>query len=85
MPVLIGVLVLLFVALKDGYYAFGMLLIIFLFAAWIVFYYSAPECPNCKTRGTLRYLHQRIDGGPDRRYHNNPQICVKCQWRDNLD
>jgi hypothetical protein len=37
------------------------------------------KCPKCGTRGTTQWLYRRVDGGPDRRYHNNRIICLKCK------
>lgn len=38
----------------------------------------APICPRCGESHSKRYPHQRKDGGPDRRYANNPLTCAKC-------
>ena len=43
-----------------------------------VVYFTQAKCPACASRGTLCYLHQRVDGGPDRRYNYNPVVCRKC-------
>lgn len=38
------------------------------------------RCPACGRRG-VRYAHQRGDGGRDRRYRQNPAVCLACGWR----
>jgi len=38
------------------------------------------RCPNCGSY-RLSWLHVRVDGGPDRRYRRNPQLCPDCGWR----
>ena len=41
-------------------------------------WFFRPQCGYCESRVGHRYTHSRIDGGPDRRYHNNPLICINC-------
>lgn len=81
MGVLLGVLAVLFIAFKEGHYGVGLFIIIFIGAVLGIAYLAMPQCPKCQARGTRRHLHQRVDGGPDRRYHYNPEVCGKCDWR----
>lgn len=39
---------------------------------------NQPMCGHCHSQLGHRYLFERIDGGPDRRYHANPLICKVC-------
>ncbi len=43
------------------------------------FYSNLPVCPSCKNKVKLVFLHQRVDGGPDRRYNYNPLVCPYCR------
>ena len=46
----------------------------------VIAYFSTSKCPSCEARGTLTHLHQRVDGGQDRRFSYNPVVCRKCDW-----
>ena len=37
-----------------------------------------PICTHCGKKTEPIYRHRKIDGGPDRRYHDNPLLCNKC-------
>lgn len=39
---------------------------------------NKPACPSCGSKSGSVFMHQRVDGGPDRRYHHNPLICAGC-------
>jgi hypothetical protein len=55
----------------------GLFVIGIFVAAAGVAWLSQPACPKCSARRTTYWRHRRIDGGPDRRYHNNLR-CTKC-------
>lgn len=38
-------------------------------------------CPNCDTPTRFQYLHERVNGGPDRRYKYNPIVCMNCGYK----
>jgi hypothetical protein len=44
---------------------------------------NMPICPSCKNKGYLVYLHENIDGSPDRRYNSNPLVCPHCRKNPN--
>lgn len=76
--ILIGVLS--FIGVKFGV-GLGAALLIFIAVvivlcaiAWAV----AEPCANCGSKAGSDYTHRRVDGGPDRRYHNNPIRCRSC-------
>lgn len=37
-----------------------------------------PVCAHCGKKTQGLFQHRRIDGSPDRRYHNNPLLCNQC-------
>ncbi len=37
-----------------------------------------PVCIHCGKKTQALFQHRRIDGSPDRRYHNNPLLCNQC-------
>ena len=41
-------------------------------------YKNLLVCKTCGHKGALVFFHRRIDGGPDRRYGNNPLVCPSC-------
>lgn len=47
------------------------------------FWYMRDPCPQCKERWTVRrrWLHERADGNPDRRFNDNYQLCSGCGHR----
>lgn len=49
-------------------------------AKWL----SRPQCNSCRRRGGVRWLHQRVDGGPDRRYRDNERFCSHCNARQTI-
>jgi membrane protein YdbS with pleckstrin-like domain len=48
--------------------------VVFVALAWLLI----TPCSHCNARGTIRWHHTRVDGGPDRRYSSNYQYCTKC-------
>lgn len=46
----------------------------------LIWYLAQPPCPSCGARDRMRWRHQRVDGGPDRRYKDNRRLCGKCGW-----
>lgn len=44
----------------------------------VISYASLPECPFCHSKGSFAHRYRRVDGGPDRRFGNNPVVCLKC-------
>jgi len=54
--------------------------LILLFAA--IWHFSGVQCPGCKRRRTIRWVHERKDGGPDRRYNDNYRYCTWCRWNE---
>jgi tellurite resistance protein len=52
----------------------GLLITVVIWSIWV----TAPICPRCGAARSKRYPHQRKDGGPDRRYSNNPLTCMEC-------
>jgi hypothetical protein len=60
---------------------FGIIfLLVLAFAVLVVVagsYFTVP-CGNCGSKAGRRFRYQRVDGGPDRRYHNNAVICRSC-------
>lgn len=42
---------------------------------------NRPWCKNCGSKQGWTYRHVRIDGGPDRRYNDNPKVCESCRAR----
>lgn len=52
----------------------GLLIAAVMWSIWA----AAPICPKCGAARSKRYPHQRKDGGPDRRYSNNPLTCMEC-------
>jgi hypothetical protein len=43
-------------------------------AIWII----RPQCNSCGSRARPRWRYERVDGGPDRRYHQNSIHCSSC-------
>lgn len=43
---------------------------------------AMEQCPSCARRGTVRWLHSRVNGGPDRRYATNYRFCTNCNWSE---
>lgn len=80
----IGLLILCFTSETDRYgqskHAWAALLgAIFLLVSIICFARAfATPCPTCGAKFSARWLNQRVDGGPDRRYRDNWRICGKC-------
>lgn len=56
----------------------GVLLVVGLMIA--IGHFSSEPCPKCGTRGTVKHRHTKVDGGPDRRYKDNPKVCSNCGW-----
>ncbi|MEQ8454934.1 MAG: TerB family tellurite resistance protein [Sandaracinaceae bacterium] len=50
-------------------------------AAALFVHLSREPCPSCGRRGTVRWVHARRDGGPDRRYSTNFRLCG-CGWSE---
>jgi hypothetical protein len=43
----------------------------------LLFWINMPKCKSCGSR-SFGHTHRRVDGGPDRRYHDNPIRCQRC-------
>jgi hypothetical protein len=71
-------LMFLFTVFKAGGWWFGLKVGALLAAMVCVAWLALPVCKNCKGRGTIRWLHQRVDGRPDLRYGVNYECCKKC-------
>jgi len=50
---------------------------------WVESARNRPWCRDCGSKQGWTYRYVRIDGGPDRRYNSNPQVCVSCRARWN--
>lgn len=46
--------------------------------AYVLLYNMRERCPSCESRAGRRWLHRRVDGGPDRRFRDNEAVCTKC-------
>ena len=71
----IGAIFLIFAINAFPSYVLGFGLLV-LFIGLIVFL-SLPSCTACGSK-RIGYRHQRVDGGPDRRYSSNPKVCRSC-------
>lgn len=54
------------------------LFFIFSLCLLLLIWLLRPKCNHCQSRFGFRYKYSRVDGGPDRRYHNNYLICKSC-------
>lgn len=63
-----------------------MLAFVFVAAVLVgVAYLLMPTCPQCQGRGSVRWQHQRVGGGPDRRFAENYQYCSACGWSTRVE
>lgn len=73
------VLTLTLVAKLGGSFAAALTLAVLAAVGMFAFLYSNREpCPSCNSRAGRRWLHRRVDGGPDRRFRDNEAVCTQC-------
>ncbi len=75
-----------FLCVLFGTAVFGLALFLSLVVGIIVglgflVYVFIPRCASCNSKAGFRYRYPRIDGGADRRYLDNPLLCVQCGVR----
>jgi hypothetical protein len=61
--------------------SFGLTMFLFFAGLTGGYFFSVglrKPCPKCSSKSGRRWRFERVDGGPDRRYHDNELICRSC-------